>query len=69
MANSKKVYKFKKGQVTVLDNIYAIQGLGGGDWWEKTGNDISSSKSYEIELGDEVVITRDIEITIIIKAA
>lgn len=27
-------YKFRKGEVYHLDDIYLVQGLGGGDWWE-----------------------------------
>jgi hypothetical protein len=66
MTTNKTVYKFKKGQITVLDNIYAIQSLGSGDWWEKTGNDVDPSDKMGADLGDEIIITRDIEITIIV---
>lgn len=65
---NKETYKFKKGQVIVLDTIYAIQGLGGGDWWEKTGRDVDQGDRWGKDLGDEIIITRDIEITIIVKS-
>jgi len=29
-----ETHKFKKGQELHLDEIYNIQALGGGDWWE-----------------------------------
>lgn len=61
----REIFRFKKGKITSLDQIYIIQGLGGGDWWEKTGNDVDDKK--DIDLGEEVVITRNIEIEIIIR--
>ena len=60
----KEVFKFKKGQITDLDSIYNIQGLAGGDWWEKTGNDVDQFDPMGSDMGDEVIITRNIEITI-----
>ena len=60
----KEVFKFKKGQITDLDSIYNIQGLAGGDWWEKTGNDVDKFDPMGSDMGDEVIITRNIEITI-----
>lgn len=47
-------YKFKRGQTEHLDDIYVIQGICGGDWWEP----------FIIDEGDDIFITRDIEITI-----
>jgi len=48
-------YKYKSGQHVSLDEIYGIQGLDGGDWWDPISD----------ELDDELIITDDI--TIIIK--
>jgi len=56
-AQSKKIYKFKVGRKLSLDAIYDIQGLAGGDWWEKIGDDLS----------DQIKIVRDITITIIVE--
>lgn len=52
-------YTFKKGQVVTLDDIYAIQGLAGGDWW-----DADSPNELEGSRGEIVTITRNIKITI-----
>ena len=57
MRSSKKVYKFKAGQKLSLDDIYDIQGLGGGAWWEHIADDMDG----------QIVITRDITITIIVE--
>lgn len=58
---SKKVlrkcnYKFKKGDLTHLDAIYDVSGIGDGDgeWWGHAEENES----------DELIITRDIEFTI-----
>lgn len=64
--SNKQVYRFRKGQITHLDHIYKIQGLAGGDWWEKTGGDVSMPDYMGLGMGDEIIITRDIEITIIV---
>jgi hypothetical protein len=54
MANRKtKTRKFKKGEIYHLDEIYAIDGLCGGDWWEPKD-----------ESGEIIQITRDITIQI-----
>lgn len=63
---TKKVYTFKKGQLTDLDSIYEIQGLGGGDWWEKTGADVRSGDKMGYDLGEHLIITKNITITITI---
>lgn len=46
-------YKFKKGQQLHLDEIYTVQGLAGGDWWDA-----------EEDAGDYVIVTRDVSIEI-----
>lgn len=63
----KKVYKFKKGEIVSLDDIYVIQGLGHGDWWEKTGKDVDDSDPMGTDMGEEIIITKDIKITITIE--
>lgn len=55
-------YKYKKGQKLHLDDIYLIQGLGDGKWW-----DASDPHSNDTEQGEKVTIIEDIEITITIK--
>lgn len=59
MARKQKTHKFKKGDHIHLDQIYDIQGLGGGDWWESDGT--------EGEDGDNLIITKDIKITVIVE--
>ena len=46
-------HKYKKGQKLVLDYIYDIQGLAGGNWWEPV-----------VEGGEEIIIVKDVEIVI-----
>lgn len=61
-----KVFRFYAGQVLHLDQIYNIQGieLGTGQWWKKVGE----VEGYEgDDLGDEVVITKNITITITVE--
>ena len=54
MTNRKtETRKFKKGELYHLDQIYIIDGLCGGDWW----NPIDDS-------GETIVILRDITIQI-----
>jgi len=48
-------YTFKKGVKKHLDDIYNIQGIANGDWWDHIDDNN----------GDDIIITRDI--TIIIK--
>jgi hypothetical protein len=55
----KEQYIFKMGQKVHLDEIYEIQGLGGGDWWER--------KDLNNDFDEDLVITRDITITITFK--
>lgn len=50
-----ETHKFKKGEWIRLDDIYFIQALAGGDWWEHD----------EDECGEDIVITRSV--TIVIK--
>jgi len=61
---TREVFTFKKGDRFSLDYIYSIQGLGGGDWWEKTGEDTALK---DIDLGEALVCVRDIKITIVVE--
>ena len=54
-----ETYKYKKGQVLDLDEIYNIQGIAGGDWWD--AGDLADG-----DAGEEVVIVKDITIRITI---
>ena len=47
-------YKFTKGQRLHLDDIYFIQGLAGGNWWEPDDKEGS----------DSITITKDVKIRI-----
>ena len=49
---------FIKGQVLFLDDIYSVQGLGGGDWWD--------GKDFEGD--DNIIITRTIRIKVIVTS-
>lgn len=51
---NKDVYDLKKDDRLCLDQIYTIQGIAGGDWWERIGDDLS----------ENIRITRNIKITI-----
>lgn len=51
-------FKFKKGQTSHLDEIYEIQGIGGGEWWDHQNHNCGIPS-------DEIKILKNIEITII----
>ena len=59
---TREIHKFQVGDRFTLDDIYIIQGLGSGDWWERTGEDTDAS-----DLGEDLICTRNITITIIIE--
>jgi hypothetical protein len=50
-------FRFKKGQQLHLDEIYDIQGLAGGHWWERDEPD---------EYCDDLHIVEDITIKIVV---
>ena len=54
----KESYKFTKGDILMLDQIYTIQGVGSGKWWKHVNDDC-----YH----DNVEIVHNVEITIITK--
>ena len=56
MIKSRQIFKYKKGQKLHLDQIYNISGVLETDWWEHIDED---------GCGDEVLITKDVKITII----
>lgn len=68
MSSRKKhtaVHTFKRGDRFTLDSIYAIQGLAGGDWWERTGEDLHDyEREKNMDISEFLVCTRDITITI-----
>lgn len=51
-------YKFKKGDLVRLDDIYEIQALAGGDWWERAPD------AKDPDSGEDLIITKDVEIRI-----
>ena len=62
-------HNFRKGQVTSLDQIYAIQALAGGDWWEPSldadSNGIAAKGAAATHAsGETILITRTLSITI-----
>ena len=70
MKRTQRTYKFKKGEALSLDQIYDIQGFGGGDWWERTGEDLPSyAKEHDIDLSETLICTRDIKIIVIVESA
>ncbi len=69
MLKDKRVWRFKKGDITSLDSIYEINGLWNSDWWEPVNDMNSVGGSAEGEAathssGETVMITRNIEIEI-----
>lgn len=59
---TKEIHEFKKGQKVHLDDIYEIQGLAEGKWWKAVDPFDALDESE-----DEVTITEDIKITIIVE--
>lgn len=59
---TKEKYEFRKGQILQLDDIYHIQGIGGGRWWNADDPDDPNGSS-----GEKVEILEDIKITITIE--
>lgn len=51
-----ETYSFTKGEKVQLDDIYNIQALAGGNWWER--------EDGEDELSESLIITRTIKIKI-----
>ena len=69
---TKKKFTFKKGDVTDIDiisNMALFIATAADDkfWWEKTGADVDEYDFQGSDGGDEVIITRNIEITISIN--
>ena len=62
MTKDVETYKFKKGQVLHLDDIYLIQGLADGKWW--TASDPHDDEASD--RGEIVTIVEDITIKIIV---
>ena len=62
MKPTTETYKFTKGQELGLDQIYFIQGLGGGDWWDHPDPDENG-----VVNDDEVIIQWDITIKITVS--
>lgn len=55
-ATTTETFRFKKGQPIHLDDIYEIQGLAGGQWWQPADG--------EPEDSDRIVCVEDITIKI-----
>jgi hypothetical protein len=56
-----EIYKFRKGQKLRLDTIYFIQAIG-KDWW-----DYAKPAAAGEAPGEDIIITKDIKITIVIE--
>jgi hypothetical protein len=54
MVKEKTNYSFCKGEKLHLDDIYMVQGLAGGKWWEPVTDE-----------GDDIVIVENVTIDII----
>lgn len=57
MTVTSKTYSFTRGEKMCLDDIYEIQAIGDGDWWERVNLDIPSP----------VCCTKTIKITITVE--
>jgi len=57
---NKEKYEFKKGQKLHLDEIYFIQGLGGGVWWEHINEDTDNDVIIIMDITIEITITKKI---------
>lgn len=64
MTVTSTTYSFKKSETFSLDDIFEIQGLGGGDWWEKTGEDLPEHLRHDIGMSESLICTKTIKITI-----
>lgn len=65
---TQKTHTFKAGDLFTLDDIYNIQSLAGGDWWERTGEDLPEGKrEIDLDMSEFLRCTRDVRITIIIE--
>ena len=65
---TKTTYAFRAGQAIDLDQIYTIQGLAGGDWWERTGDDLQEHRrDVDMDFSESLRVTRDISITVIVE--
>ncbi len=53
MERKTETYKYREGQQLHLDEIYEIQGLANGDWWDHDHDD-----------SDDIHVTRDVTIVI-----
>lgn len=62
MARRQKTYKFRQGEEFTLDAIFEIQGLGGGDWWEKVPDG-----GRDLDMSEACRCTRDIKITVVVE--
>jgi hypothetical protein len=68
VAITSKTYTFKKGEKFSLDDIYEIQGLGGGDWWKNVGDDLQEHRrSIDLEMSESLVCTKTIKITVTVE--
>ena len=62
MARTQKTYRFLIGDDFTLDDIFEIQGLGGGDWWEKVPD-----AGNNLDLSENCRCIRNIKITVIVE--
>ena len=62
MGRKRSTYKFRRGDEFTLDSIFDIQGLGGGNWWEKVPDG-----GKDLDMSENCRCTRDIKITIVVE--
>lgn len=59
---TQRTHRFRKGDEFTLDAIMEIQGLGGGDWWEKIPDG-----GRDLDMSEFCRCTRDIKITVVVE--
>lgn len=68
MARTQTTYNFKTGDLFSLDSIWNIQALAGGDWWERTGDDLdAATRKTDLDLSESLRCIRDVKITVIVE--
>lgn len=62
MSRTQHTYRFKVGDEFTLDSIFHIQGLAGGNWWEKIPDG-----GADLDMSEFCRCTRDVKIIVIVE--